>query len=87
MCRGRNGSHVRLCAGVSYCASGRTLHIVLELAADVVGGDASDASVRPLWVVGKVTRLVERQRPEWDVGYIVLGRKARKGDACGKRPD
>jgi len=72
MCRGRNGSHVSLRNGVGYCEAGETLHIALEIAADEFGGSYSDAAVRPLWVIGKVLRWVERKHPLAVVRRIVI---------------
>jgi len=72
MCRGRNGSHETLCCGVTYCERGETLHIALAVAADEFGGTASDATIRPLWVVGKVLRWMERVNPLKVVRRIAL---------------
>ena len=87
MCRGVNGGHEQLCLGVSYCERSETLHINLVVAADEVGGMASDASVRPLWVVGKVLSWVARYSPLTVVRKIVLAGPGivGKGVRCGTR--
>lgn len=83
MCRGKNGTHITLLDGVTYCGASGTVHIDLCRAAEGIGGQATDGIVRPFWVMSRITDLLDRQHHEKPVRFFILGTGfASKKGAC-----
>jgi hypothetical protein len=86
MCRGRNGKHVHVAPGVTYCRKGETLHL------DPLAIWEAVAQERPLAPYSFEASLIAgyvafcRLHPAWYVRCILIGERggSRKGVCRGQ---